>query len=229
MNVFVSSRKFTSCWMGYVSRNSGCFWHAQHEFVEAERTILGRKDDELTARAGYAGGKLGAGENGKVCYHNALNIADYGKLGHAEVVAVSIPPSKFRDFAVEYCKLFKNGLRPDQNGDRGLEYRNVVGLKGGSKSPLAMELIEAIKQTGDQLDLAVGKGSDKDIPRLAWIMDTDQYPFFVAEQYHQFHDGFNIGENYPNKYNNLAKMFADKKENFGTCPNGLIGVGIGGL
>ena len=28
------------------------FWHVQHEFVEAERRILGRKDGELTALAG---------------------------------------------------------------------------------------------------------------------------------------------------------------------------------
>ena len=32
----------------------GCFWHVQHEFVEAERKILGRKDAQITARAGTA-------------------------------------------------------------------------------------------------------------------------------------------------------------------------------
>ena len=26
----------------------GCFWHVQHEFVEAEKRILGRSDSELT-------------------------------------------------------------------------------------------------------------------------------------------------------------------------------------
>ena len=26
----------------------GCFWHVQHEFVETERSLLGRTDDELT-------------------------------------------------------------------------------------------------------------------------------------------------------------------------------------
>jgi len=60
----------------------GCFWHVQHEFSEAERTILGRGDMDLTAYAGYAGGTRGT-DNGKVCYHNALQIADYGKLGSA--------------------------------------------------------------------------------------------------------------------------------------------------
>jgi peptide methionine sulfoxide reductase MsrA len=206
----------------------GCFWHVQHELVEAERSILGRSEDELTSRAGYAGGKAGA-KDGKVCYHNAANIADYGKLGHAEVVSLKVPPSKFRDFAVEYCKLFKNGMRPDQLGDRGSEYRNLVAFKGGSKSPLAQQLVEASKATGDQLDFAVGKGSDDDIARLVWIMNIDQYPFFIGEQYHQFHDGFNFGENYPNSYNSLAQKYAQKGENFGSCPNGMMGVGIGGL
>jgi peptide methionine sulfoxide reductase MsrA len=198
----------------------GCFWHVQHEIVEAERTILGRSEDELTARAGYAGGKAGA-KDGNVCYHNAANIADYGKLGHAEVVSLKLPPSKFQEFAVEYCKLFKKGMRPDQLGDRGSEYRNLVAFKGGSKSPLAQQLVEASKATGDQLDFAVGKGNDEDIVRLVWIMDIDQYPFFIGEQYHQFHDGFKIGENYPNSYNSLAQKYAQKGENFGSCPNGM--------
>ena len=63
----------------------GCFWHVQHEFVEAERSILNRKDNELTSWAGYAGGTK-TGPNGSVCYHNALFRDDYGKMGHGEVV-----------------------------------------------------------------------------------------------------------------------------------------------
>lgn len=26
----------------------GCFWHAQHEFINAEKQVLGRSDDQLT-------------------------------------------------------------------------------------------------------------------------------------------------------------------------------------
>lgn len=33
----------------------GCFWHVQHEFVEAEARLLGRKGSEFTSRTGYAG------------------------------------------------------------------------------------------------------------------------------------------------------------------------------
>ena len=66
---------------------------------------MGRSDSEITSRAGYAGGKFGA-RDGKVCYHNAQNIADYGSLGHAEVVRLKIPAIKFPEFAEEYFKLF---------------------------------------------------------------------------------------------------------------------------
>jgi peptide methionine sulfoxide reductase MsrA len=206
----------------------GCFWHVQHEFVQAEMKFLDRTDTQLTSRAGYAGGKAGA-VNGKVCYHNARNVADYGKLGHAEVVYLRIPSSKFYDIAMEYCKLFRNGMRPDQLGDRGTEYRNLVGLPGGSQSPLAQQLVQASKDTGDQLDFAVGKGNDDDIARLVWIMDTEKFPFYVAEAYHQFHDGFAMGENYPDSYNSLIELYVNKGENFGSCPNGMMGLGVGGL
>jgi peptide methionine sulfoxide reductase MsrA len=208
----------------------GCFWHVQHEMVEAEKKILGRTDDQLTARAGYAGGKAGASSDGKVCYHNAANIADYGKLGHAEVVGLRIPPSKFKDFCVEYFQLFdKDGNRPDQGGDRGTEYRSLVGFPGGSKSEFAKILVDASIASGDKLDFAVGKGDDKDVRKVSFLMDTADYPFFVGEQYHQFHDGFNLGENYPGSYNNLADKFAKSGESFGNCPNGSFGIGIGGL
>jgi len=100
----------------------GCFWHVQHEFIAAEQTLLGRKDNELTSLTGYAGG-LKADKEGRVCYHNFQSIADYGKLGHGEVVGMTIPSSAIRDFAVEYFKLFGDvGERVDTM-DKGGEYR----------------------------------------------------------------------------------------------------------
>ena len=208
----------------------GCFWHVQHEFVEAERKILGRKDSQLTALAGYAGGNAGA-KNGKVCYHNAALMSDYGSLGHAEVVGLRIPPSKFYEFAVEYAKLFDaKGNRPDQSGDRGPEYRNVVGIPGGAKSPLAKVLVEASAKNGDKLDFASGKGDDPDARAVAFVMDSTAFPFYQGEPYHQFHDGFAWGEDYPNSYNSLAKAQIKAKVVQDTgCPNGMLGVGIAGL
>ena len=78
----------------------GCFWHVQHEFVQAEQNILGRDIKEVTSAAGYAGStKLGKDSRdptskGIVCYHNLLGEGDYGKLGHGEVVGMKIPESK---------------------------------------------------------------------------------------------------------------------------------------
>lgn len=208
-----------------------CFCrHVQHEFVEAERRILGRKDNQLTALAGYAGGNAGA-KDGKVCYHNAAFISDYGSLGHAEVVRLQIPPSSFGEFAKEYCKLFdKEGNRPDQNGDRGIEYRNLVGVPGGTKSPYAKQLVQASTETGDKLDFGVGKGDDADARALAWVMDSSAFPFYQGEPYHQFHDGFAWGEDYPNAYNKLSGSLAKAGvvQNSG-CPNGMLGVGVLGL
>jgi len=208
----------------------GCFWHVQHEFVEAEKNILGRPNGDLTARAGYAGGVAGA-DDGRVCYHNARSVADYGKLGHGEVVGLKIPSSDFPRFAEEYFKLFdKDGLRPDQAGDRGLEYRNLVGFPGGAKSDYKEMLIDASKRTGDKVSFAKGKGDDPDARSMVFVMDSNEFPFYVAEQYHQFHDGFAMGENYPSEYNNLARDLAKTgKLEESKCPNGMLGIGLAGL
>lgn len=168
-----------------------------------------------------------------MCYHNALGTGDYGKLGHAEVVALKIPPSSFNEFAKEYFALFDDkGDRPDQFGDRGGEYRNLVGIPGGSKGPLAKQLVEVSQANGDKLDFGVGKGDDRDARGLTFVMDStsDQFPFYTAEQYHQFHDGFNFNENYPNSYNSLASKLA-KSGNLESskCPNGSLGLGVLGL
>jgi len=83
----------------------GCFWHLQKELVEAERTLLGRSDAELTSLTGYAGGKA-VGSEGRVCYHNLRSIADYGKLGHGEVVGLQLPQDKIVEFSRVYFSLF---------------------------------------------------------------------------------------------------------------------------
>lgn len=83
----------------------GCFWHIQHEFVEAERKLLGRGDHQLTSRAGYAGGTK-TGSEGRVCYHNFQGLADYGKLGHGEVVGMKLPEKSIGEFAKVYFSLF---------------------------------------------------------------------------------------------------------------------------
>merc|ERR1712216_557244 len=115
-----------------------------------------------------------------------------GSLGHAEVVRLRIPPSSLDEFAAEYARLFdEKGNRPDQLGDRGPEYRNVVGLPGGTRSPLAKQVVSASIANGDKLDFASGKGDDPDARAVAFIMDTEKFPFYR-------------GENSPASYNNLG-------------------------
>ena len=44
-----------------------------------------------------------------------MNVADYGQLGHGEVVGVDIPESAVKGFADQYFSLFgKDSERPDK-------------------------------------------------------------------------------------------------------------------
>jgi len=215
----------------------GCFWHVQHEMVEAERRILKRNDETLSARVGYAGGTRIFKNNPKsVCYPNALNAwyGDYRKIGYAEVVSLRIPPSTLSEFVMEYIALFdQDGNRPDQVQDVGSPYRNLIGIPGGSdsNSPYYKEVIKALNSMKNKnIQFVDGKGYDNDVKGVSFVMDTAGFPFVVGEKYHQFHDGFMKGEDYPDSYNNIVKTLIQK----GTleksiCPNGALGFGIGGL
>lgn len=45
---------------------------------------------------------------------------------------------------------------------------------------------------GSPMKLVAGKGDDPDTLSTAeiFVMDSDQFPFYPAEQYHQFHNDF---------------------------------------
>lgn len=155
----------------------GCFWHIQHEFVQAERQLLGRDDHQLTSRAGYAGGTQ-TDQQGRVCYHNMQFIADYGKLGHGEVVGIKLPTDKIADFADVYFSLFdartKDRVDPQ---DRGGEYRSLIGLPGGQLHDAYPRVEEIASRYGFRL--AQGKGNDGDTlgKQLVYVYDTAQFPF----------------------------------------------------
>eukprot|EP00283_Hemiselmis_rufescens_P023113 CAMPEP_0173448630 /NCGR_PEP_ID=MMETSP1357-20121228/41140_1 /TAXON_ID=77926 /ORGANISM="Hemiselmis rufescens, Strain PCC563" /LENGTH=297 /DNA_ID=CAMNT_0014415161 /DNA_START=26 /DNA_END=919 /DNA_ORIENTATION=- len=166
---------------------AGCFWHVQHEVTEAERKILGRKQDEYTAVVGYAGGTK-TGKDGKVCYHNLLMDSDYGRMGHTEVVVVKVPKSKVSAFAdLLIPRLFVKGIRADPQ-DRGGEYRSALGLPGGMSSPF----LEAFKTAGDTrgMTLVASKGDEGDTlkDKSIQVYDTAKFPFYPGEVYHQYHD-----------------------------------------
>jgi len=197
---------------------AGCFWHVQHEFALAEKQLLGRKDNELTSLTGYAGGTKTDAE-GRVCYHNFKSIADYGKLGHGEVVGMSIPQSSVGDFAVEYFKLFGDkGERADPM-DKGGEYRSLLGLPGGRNHPMFNQVEAAASNQG--MTLVDGKGNDPDTlgKRLVYVMDSKKFPFYQAEVYHQYHNDF-LTPAYGKKYNDLADAAVDDgRIKFTGCPD----------
>ena len=61
------------CSLFILISSKGCFWHIQHEFVEAERKLLGRGDAALTSRTGYAGGTQ-TDKEGRVSYYTILTF-----------------------------------------------------------------------------------------------------------------------------------------------------------
>ena len=107
--------------------------------------------------AGREGESNGGLSRAHACHK--CQVADYGKLGHAEAVGMRIPKASVRDFAREYFQLFdKKGDRPDK-GDRGPEYRSIVGLPGGMNG----ELFAAVKCEAEGLvELKEGVGNDPD-------------------------------------------------------------------
>mmetsp|Transcript_28290 Transcript_28290/g.77661 ORF Transcript_28290/g.77661 Transcript_28290/m.77661 type:complete len:292 (-) Transcript_28290:466-1341(-) len=197
----------------------GCFWHIQHEFVEAERSLLKRGDTELTSRAGYAGGKA-AGKGGKVCYHNFQSIADYGKLGHGEVVGMTLPAEQITKFTDVYFSLFNPRTKDRVDPmDKGGEYRSLIGLPGGMNhaSVPAMEAIA--KDAG--FKIVAGKGDDPDTlgKQIVYLYDTAQFPFYQAEVYHQYHNDFQSPP-YGKAYNQLATAaFEDGRLQTTGCPD----------
>jgi hypothetical protein len=130
--------------------------------------------------------------------------SDYGELGYAEVVQMTIPKSKFGDFAKVYLSSFtyKGQDRPDI-GDKGLEYRYAIGLPGGMNSGLVQELQKV--EGGSTFTFKKGAGSDPDNfgTKGIWVYDTKIFKFHQAETYHQFHDGFVSGQQYGDDYHKL--------------------------
>jgi len=53
-----------------------------------------------------------------------------------------------------------------------------------------------------------GNGSDPDTlgKRTVWVHDINEFPFHNAELYHQFHDGFMPGRQYPSDYHKLKEL-----------------------
>ena len=158
-------------------------------------------------------------DDGTVCYHNRFFLADYGKMGHGEVVGMSIPESSVGDFAKEYFAMFTTkGERVDPM-DKGGEYRSLLGLPGGISHPMYKQVEEAAAAKG--LKLVAGRGNDPDTlgKKSVFVMDSKKFPFYQAEVYHQFHDDF-LTPPYGKAYNDLQTVaFKEGKITDTGCPD----------
>lgn len=183
----------------------GCFWHVQHEVVSFEEEWLGRQGLGLTARTGYAGG-TSTGPLGLVCYHNYGGLADYGRMGHGEVVSLDlqgVDDKKVEALArIFFGSICVRGVRRDIQ-DVGAEYRSLVGLPGGLDSP-AGRIFQRVAAES-HVTLVEGKGGDEDAHGTVYVMDPERFPFYRAEVYHQFHD--DMIESYPAFYHDLREEF----------------------
>lgn len=177
--------------------------HVQHDLItKVERGLLKRPDTELSALAGYAGGSH-TSEGGRVCYHSMSGAADYGALGHAEVVSLDLPDADAaRAAAVFLDSTCEKGVRRDVQ-DRGAEYRSVVGFPGGIDSRAGRAFSAAAAARG--VRVRAGSGDDADARGTVWVLDSAQFPFFQAEVYHQFHD--DMTEVYSAAYHALKAAF----------------------
>ena len=55
-----------------------------------------------------------------------------------------------------------------------------------------------VEGKGNQLDETTSIPTEDDEVNKIYIMDNTQFPFYRAEQYHQFHDG--LGHSFPEEY-----------------------------
>mmetsp|Transcript_8500 Transcript_8500/g.17046 ORF Transcript_8500/g.17046 Transcript_8500/m.17046 type:complete len:249 (-) Transcript_8500:3-749(-) len=194
----------------HVYFGNGCFFHTQHSFVnQLEKLILKRSGSDITALAAYAGG-LDDPSTEDLCYHNADSYADYGELGHAEVVSMTLDDS---DSVKEAAKVFFLDFKELEPGqwtrqdvfDRGTEYRAVIGLPGGVTGPY-YSAVSAANDEVHKLKLMEGSGGDEDTidTGVVWVYDTARFPSRQAEVCLQFHDDApTYSEPYSERYHEL--------------------------
>lgn len=160
----------------------GNFHHLQHELVLKEALDLGRRAGDVTSVAGYAGGEK-VGELDRICYSGFAGSPDYARLGHGQVVRVTLPKDKVADFA----RLYFGEFSKRKPFDKGAQYRASVGVRGGMKSPI-LPLIEEASEGKVKLVKGVGDEADNLGQDVVYVYDTKRFPFRPAELSNQFQD-----------------------------------------
>jgi len=221
----------------YIWFGEGCFWERQWPYANIELDPQGpfnRTNETVSSRVGYAGSKE-AGPDGLVCYHSSDGASDYEMLGQAEAVRVTLDGGKEKDQFAALCKDFFESftftgdgfVRPDP-GDIGSAYRVAVAFPGGVKGSLypilsaANQKLEAKYNKSMTLKADATGNTTQDEFNTVWVMDSDEFPFFLGEQYHQFHADFHPTGNYPDWYQTNLWKLQIQLGNIpkGGCPDG---------
>jgi hypothetical protein len=112
----------------------------------------------------------------------------------------------------------KNKDRVDP-GDRGGEYRSLIGLPGGMSHVMYPSVENAAEKAG--FKLVQGEGNDGDTlgKQIVWVYDSNKFPFYQGEIYHQYHNDFQ-SPNYGKDYNKLADLaFEEGRIKSTGCPD----------
>lgn len=175
---------------------AGNFWRLQHEFVMKEALDLGRREGDITSVTGYAGGKR-VGELDRICYSGWLGAPDHVSLGHSQVVQVSVPVEKIKDFVQLYLD---EGVSKRKMSEKGPQYRAVIGLRGGMKSKYFPAIQEACE---GKIKIVKGEGNEPDNfeKGTLYLYDSKFLPYRPAELGNQFRD--DPPTKYPADYHQL--------------------------
>jgi len=221
----------------------GCFWERQYAYVMVELNVTGpfkRSNTSVTrlptSIVGYAGARS-IGDDGLVCYDTGTSN-DYGTLGFCEAVSVQLDADKeaeqftalVDDFLGSFTPTDEGFVRPDlppllPYGDVGAPYRTVLGIPGGIRGSFFKILAGRNVPRGPfnmTMDLKEDSAGNmtQDSLNTVWVMDSTVFPFYNAEQYHQYHSNFFHNPHHPQQYPDwyLNDLFELQRKH-GNIPN----------
>lgn len=113
----------------------------------------------------------------------------------------------FRSFRNSHIRCQSHSLSVERvdPGDRGSEYRSIMGLPGGTQHPVYPGIEQVASKAG--FKLVPGQGNDPDTlgKQIVYVYDTAKFPFYPGEVYHQYHDDFQ-NPPYGRAYSKLADL-----------------------
>jgi len=221
----------------YVWFGEGCFWERQWPYANIELDPHGpfkRSNASVSSRVGYAG-SMKAGPDDLVCYHSADGQSDYELLGQCENVRITLDASNEEAQYESLCNDFVDSFTPTPGGferpdpgDMGSAYRVTVGIPGGVHGKLYPILVAANERLRLKHNISMALKADavgnttQDELNTVWVMDSNIFPFYLGEQYHQFHADFHPTGNYPSWYQTDLWKLQIQLGNIpkGGCPDG---------